>query len=342
MRAWKVISHEEIVLEEMKPKALSEGQVKVKLNYSLITHSDILAFESNIQPEPKIIGRLGVGMVSETHESVTNFVRGDRVLVSPYFVCKECFECENDNEHLCSNLKILSENTDGVLSDFVNITERQLIKLPENVSDNDAVFIEYVAHALNIFSKLKVQKGEHVVIVGANCEGMLCAHLALYYQAVPILIDTRADRLQKASEDGVYYAINSAEDDISSKILKATGGRMAEKAIITSYHDAHFLRVLKFVQKNARCVFGMLGKNEAAIDVSVPLKNFNVIIEKSLSVYGVPDGFRHLVSAINLLANKSVKIKNLITKEVGFSEVDKVIAELKKTQDRFVGAIVKF
>ncbi|MCL2255290.1 MAG: alcohol dehydrogenase catalytic domain-containing protein [Firmicutes bacterium] len=341
MKAWKVVSKEEMILNEIKSKPLGEGQVKVKLNYSLITHSDILAFESE-QTEPKGIGRLGVGMISETHESVTSFSRGDRVLISPYFVCKDCFECNNDNEHLCSNLKVLSENTDGVLSDFVNLSERQLVRLPENVSDNDAVFIEYIAHALNVFAKLKVKKGEHIVIVGANCEGIICAQLALYYQAVPILIDPRAERLKKASEDGVYYAINSVEDNVSAKILKSTGGRMAEYAIITSYHDAHFLRVLKYVQRGARCVFGSVGKSEEGGDVNIPSKNFNVIIEKSLSIHGVPDGFRSLVSAINLLANKSVNVKGIITKETTFQEVDKTIEELRETQDRFVGAVVKY
>ena len=342
MKAWKVLGKDEIVLEEMKPRVLLEGQVKVKLNYSLITHSDILIFEGATNEYPKIIGRLGVGIISEAHESVSNFSRGERVLISPYFICKECFECENGEEHLCVNMKVLSENIDGALSDFVNISERQLIRLPDNISDCDAIFIEYVAHALNVFARLKVKRGEHIVIVGANCEGILCAQLALYYQAVPILIDPRAERLKKASENGVYYAINSVEDDVSAKIMKATGGRMAEKAIITSYNDAHSLRTLKFVQSYGKCAFGSLSKSEKDKGASLTASNFNIIVEKALSVYGVPDGFRCLVSAINLLANKSVNVKGLIQKEVCFAETDKAIMDLKKTQDRYIGAIVKY
>ena len=51
----------------------------------------------------------------------------------------------------------------------------------------------------------------------------------------------------------------------------------------------------------------------------------NVILDKKLTVKGVADGIDEMSSAINLLANKIIKLDGIITEEVYFEDVPEMI-----------------
>lgn len=82
------------------------------------------------------------------------------------------------------------------------VPQSDLILLPPKVTPEEGVFIESVALAIAALDKLKLEKGEHIVIMGATGVGLILAQAALYYQAVPILVDLRRDRLELAERLG--------------------------------------------------------------------------------------------------------------------------------------------
>ena len=47
------------------------------------------------------------------------------------------------------------------------------------IPHNRVVFIEHIATAINTLSKLGVEKGEHIVIVGATVVGLILAQVSL-------------------------------------------------------------------------------------------------------------------------------------------------------------------
>ena len=55
--------------------------------------------------------------------------------------------------------------------------------------------------------------------------------------------------------------------------------------------------------------------------------DMNVILEKKLTVKGVADGIDEISSAINLLANKIIKIDGVITKSVYFEDVPEMMKD---------------
>ena len=256
MKAWRIFEPKKLEQVEIPHAPATGKNVKIKLSYSALSTSDRLVYTGQMTPKvyPLTIGRQGVGMVTEVGEEVTSFARGDRVVVDPYVFCEECGPCKDGRFNECMNPETYGVHEDGLLSDFAIVRYEDVFKLPERVKDTDAIFTGHVAFALNILSKLNLEKGEHLVIVGASVVGILLAQAAIYYQAVPILVDSRAERLKIAERLGVYYCINSVDEDVPKKIFSLTGGNMSETVCYLSYSDAPLSKSLELAKINGRVV----------------------------------------------------------------------------------------
>ena len=335
MKAWRIFEPGKLGLAELPSRAAEGRFVKVKIAYSALSETDRLIYAGKLSPGsfPLTLGRQAVGMVSETGLDVTNVVRGDRVVIDPYIYCGVCAPCKEGRGADCADLKMYGVQEDGFLSDFALVNADHLFKLPDRVKDTDAIFAGHIAAASNIASKLSLQKGEHLVIVGASVIGIILAQAALYYQAVPILVDTRQDRLDIAESLGVYYCVNSVNEDVQKKVFALTGGNMAETLC---YIDGSLARSLEFAAPNGRvAIFGWRGtKTELSAA-------FSPIFSKQLSVFGICNGAKLIPSAINMLANKAVTVAPMISKEADFLSVGELIAQQAEHPSLYIKALVK-
>jgi threonine dehydrogenase-like Zn-dependent dehydrogenase len=322
----------------MPGKTAEAKQVKVKLSYSATSHADKLILSGKTEPKikPVTLGREGVGMVTETGAEVTNVARGDRVVIDPYIFCDSCASCREGKSTSCLDLRAYGMHEDGFLSDFAIVNCGDVFKLPDRVRDDEAVFSSHVALALNIMSKLKPEKGEHIVIMGAGVVGIILAQVAIYYQAVPIVVDTRGDRLKIAEDLGVYYCINSVDEDVYKKIFSLTGGSMSETMCHFSYDDINLAQSLEFLAPGGRLAIAGLSDTKSEISGS-----FFQIFNHQLSVFGVSNGAKLIPAAINMLANKAVTPRPLISKEISFEEVGDTLADEIAHPQKYVKVLVK-
>ena len=162
-------------------------------------------------------GHSAVAFVSEADED-SGLKLGSRVVISPYITQKE---------HGIDVVKTMGVDIDGLLSDFVCLPYENVFALPDGVSDEDAMFAEYIAMGNNVFEALDCEKGDYVVIVGASTLGLIISQLALYYQIVPILIDMDAEKLALAQKWGVAYTLNPTFDNLERRVEEITGGAKA-------------------------------------------------------------------------------------------------------------------
>lgn len=336
MKAYRLYNQGDLRLEELPFQPVGKNCVKIKVLKSALTHADNLAYEGKLKVKyPVILGRHCVAMVSETGENVTNVVRGNRVALSPFTSCHDCEQCNQGKGENCEHKLEYGHGEDGFLRDFAVVHCDDLYKLPDRVSDSEAMFLEHIATAVNIIGKLNLEKGEHIVIAGATVTGIILAQAAIYYQAVPILLDVRQDRLDIAASLGVYYTVNTTESDAMKKIFSLTGGRMAETAAFMSAEIMPLTRAFGFCMPHGRVAI-CNGMNSAA-GLSADL---NEVVEKQLEVFGVSSMGRNMLSAINMLANKSVKVAPLISKEIAFSGIEDAFKEMEQLPDKYIKVLV--
>jgi len=338
MQAWKLKPNGKVGLEKSEAVAPPEGFVKIKASYSLLSNMDIKLFEGKANPSKTAItlGNNATGLVSEVGEGVTGLERGDRVVLDPFICCRNCEDFKDSKCRECPDLKMYGLAEDGFLSDFILVRSFDAYKLPEHVEDKDAVFAPHIAFAVNVINKLQLNKGEHIVIVGASVVGIILAQLALYYQAIPILVDTRSDRLNIAENLGVYYCINSVNEDVKKKIFTLTGGSLASTVVYFPNGDNIVSKCLDYTSNGGRvCIAEWSG-------IQTDLTGaFNAILSKQLTVFGVNNGAKLIPAAINMLANKTVSVEGIVSSIVPFSDVDKALLEESTHPNKNIKLLIK-
>lgn len=336
MIVWKIIKDGSIEKQDLGASQVKNNCVKVKLLSASLSASDKMAYNGNLAgvEYPIIPGRCGAGIVSEVDPSVNNFKRGDRVYLSSKVACNECYFCRTGRRSECAHLQTYGKDIDGVLSDFAIIPVETMYSLPDRISYNEAIFIEHVAIAINAINTLKVGKGDHFAIIGASALGLILAQVALYYQAVPMLIDNREERLEMAREFGIYYTINSAKEDVYKKVFSLTGGKMATRLAYTL--DANALPYDKMLSVvSAYGKVGLVGSDVELDKIQIDAK---AVVEKAITLYGINQTTDNITSAINMLASKDVKVDDFIT-EIPFSAVPEYLEKLKNGED-FIQLVV--
>lgn len=337
MKAWRVHSSGKIALDEMESQTVGADCVKLKVLTCGISGSDSAIYRGSKKSNlPVILGRQAVGFVSEIGSQVKTLQRGNRVVVFPYASCHKCEMCQAGKYSDCDEFKEYGVDEDGFMRDFAVVDSRDLYVLPDQVSDVEALFTEPIAAALHTVNKLKIEKGDTVVIVGATIIGLILAQVVMYYQAVPIVLDVRDDRLDIAKSLGVYYTVNTVTEDAAKKVLAITGAHMADSVAYLVSSKMPPQLCMDYSAPNT--AIALVGTEENAGSLEVDLLPF---LKKRMRMYAVADCGKYFSPAINLLVNKTVNVEPLISDEVNFQNFKKSFEEFVKTPDRFIKLVVK-
>jgi threonine dehydrogenase-like Zn-dependent dehydrogenase len=133
--------------------------------------------------ERTYLGHEQVGIVEEVGAGVENLKPGDRVTMQKYMACcdlKEidppCEFCREGLYCLCENYgepgpKIL-ENLGAGFGDYFLAPEKQLVKLPDEITDDQAVMIEAAAVSLHAVLRRPPRDGEKILVFGGGVIGL--------------------------------------------------------------------------------------------------------------------------------------------------------------------------
>lgn len=314
MKGW-ILSDDGSRIKETEAVRAENKEVKIKMITAIVPDS---------AGNGVIAGSDGVGMVTEVGDEVTSLKRGDRVLVRPVSACGACAKCRAGKRSECEKGVVYGKTADGTLRDFMIVPASDLILLPSQVDEETAVFTSLVATAIETFGRLNVEKGEHVVILGANAQGLIAAQVAIYYQAIPVLVDYREDLLDLGRKLGIYYTVNAVDADPVKKVFTITCGKMAENLIYNIGSGVALTRAFDYIGARGRTAF--VGEQSAKGEYNV---NMLDALRKDASVYTVSGGGENIYSAINMLVGKAVDVEPLIEKRVSFEEVGEAAEALR-------------
>jgi threonine dehydrogenase-like Zn-dependent dehydrogenase len=316
MKCWQLKAAGELKEADFGSLELAEGaeEVKVRVTKAVISSTDLSIFEGKQKDAyPVIPARAAAGLVSEANSEF--FKKGQRVFLSPYI----------DKED--GNFKIRGLDGDGFLTDYVILPETEVFTLPEGVTEESALFIEDIALALAVMEKLDVQKTEYLLIFGASALGGILGQLAIYYQAIPVLIDDDTERLARAEACGIYYTVNIKEDNLAQKIKEITGGQFAKHAALDTdtWSGTHSKEMFSLMKREGN--FCLMGYNRAGSRLNTDI---SPILKLELNLCGANNGAKEIDSAINMLAMKAVKVEGYIEKKADFNGAKEFFKELVK------------
>ena len=326
VKAWIIDKPESITLQEIKENQKSEGNAKIKITLASLSLSDAKVFKGDLtggMQYPFIPGRHAVGIISEIEENNSSgLLRGQRVVIDPNISCNNCYACKTHRPWECERNKIMGLSSEGLIRDFASVPLSNIYQIPQQISDIEAQFIEHTSIAVKTFNELKINEGEHIVIIGASVLGIIMAQLALYYQAVPIILDTHQDKLDIATNLGIYYTINTSVNDPNERIKQITGGRYCECSVFLANSNDKIQKAFDYASVGGRVA--IVGWEYVA---EIMNGNISGILSKQLTVTGISNGQKQIPAAINMLAKKAVDVSPFLTKEIKFDEVEQGLKE---------------
>ena len=322
MKAWQLNEAYQIEKISRHETASLDKEVKVRVTKALVSTDDVTLYNGEDKPVyPLIPGRFAIGTVVESEKNSYEIENNSRVYLDPITNCKNCYSCTIGQPNDCAKFIISGKNSPGFLKDFVVVPFQNVYQLPKNVSDNEALFIEYISLGISVIDKLQVQKGGHVAIIGGNVVGNIIAQLLVYYQAVPIIIDDNDTNLDCAKRSGIYYTLK-ADGKLEREVNELTGARMPPKVVYVTNCGINTEAALKISRANAIIAFA--GFNYTSLRV-----NFALAMQKQLHFYCITNGYGNVETSINLIANHAINLNNIPLTNAKFSEIPKVF----KTMD---------
>jgi threonine dehydrogenase-like Zn-dependent dehydrogenase len=165
---------------------------------------------------PTYLGHEVVGEVIEVGEDVQHLRIGDRVVLQYSPNCLStgaeplCYFCATGRYNLCERGELPAPSPlGGGWSEEMLLPEQQLFRVPESLSDEQAVMLEPTAVALHAILRRLPQPDEHVLVVGAGTIGLLTVMLlrALVPEAKISVLARYAFQIEQATRLGVEHII---------------------------------------------------------------------------------------------------------------------------------------
>jgi NADPH:quinone reductase-like Zn-dependent oxidoreductase len=217
-------------LEEVDDPSPGAGEVTIRVRASGLNHLDVDVREGVSRfpvAFPHVLGVELAGEIAEVGVGVDGWQEGDRV--NPYIMatCGECRYCMTGRESLCLSPGFISFSTGGGYAEMVAVKARQLIRVPDGVSFEQAAALQ-VAFATSwhmLFTRARLRAGETVMInsVGSGI-GSAAVQLARMAGAFVIGNASSDEKLARATELGMNIGINYKTENVVERVMEITDG----------------------------------------------------------------------------------------------------------------------
>jgi L-iditol 2-dehydrogenase len=192
-----------IEIREMELPVAGFGEIRVKIQKVGVCGSDVHFFKGHrLLEKPTLIGHEGLGIIDQIGEEVLRRKIGERVVIEPNIPCQKCKFCMAGRGNICINKRVIGVNENGCFAEYICIPEAFGWKIPDSVSDENALTIEPMAVAYSALFSAKTKPGNTIAVLGLGAIGLLLTHLALRLGYKVLVSELNPEKLKMATEMG--------------------------------------------------------------------------------------------------------------------------------------------
>lgn len=320
----------ELKLVEAPVRRPGEHEVLVRVRAASLNRRDILVKQGNypVRPGNSLVPLSdGAGEVVAVGPGVTRFHRGDRV-ATIFFQSWLRGRPAAD-----TTASALGGNLDGVLTQYVTLSEQGLVALPPSLSYEEAATLPCAGVTAwnGLVTRGQMQPGDYVLLEGTGGVSTFGLVLAAAAGAKPIITSSSDAKLKIAKAHGAFGTVNYKKNpDWEKAVLPLTGGRGVNEVLEVGGKDT-LPRALSILAPGAHVALigGLTG-----FGGTIPA---GILMQRNASVSGLYVGSRENFEALLAFIEKH-HVKPLIAKV--FDYADAPAAYDLMESDNFVGKIV--
>ncbi len=281
-----------------KPHKPDEAVVRVLKSGICNTDLEIARGYANFQGT---IGHEFVGVVEKAEDA--KHLVGKRVVGEINAGCGICEKCLFGDARHCADRTVLGiVGRDGAHAEFLTLPARNLLEVPDEISDEQAVFVEPLAAAFGITEQVFIEPDTKIAVIGDGKLGILCAQsLALKSENV-LLIGKHRGKLSLAGKRNIQTVLLES----ASK-----RHRSFDIAVEASGSESGFSTALDLLKPRGKLVL------KSTFHGTPKWEAWRVVVDE-ITIIGSRCG--RFQPALDILKAKQIDVESLISEEFSLTE----------------------
>ncbi len=284
------------------------GETLVKINLAGICGTDIEIL-SGYMSYQGIPGHEFVGVIKESQDS---HLIGKRVVGEINVGCGICELCKKGFERHCPYRTVLGIlRRDGAFAQYLSLPEKNLHVIPDQIRDEQAVFVEPLAAAFEIKEQISLKQESNIALVGDGRLAQLVA-LVLNLSCQNITCFGRhKNKLELLKNLGIKTKIGIDSDDNQKfdLVVEATGS------------NSGFTDSMKLIKPKGTVILKSTLASKTNLDLTSMVINEVSVIGSRCGPFG---------PAINALASGRISVDNLIDSTYSLEKFQDAFEQAKK------------
>jgi L-iditol 2-dehydrogenase len=305
-------------VEEVPIPEVADEEVLIKVAACGICGTDIKKiFHAYVEP-PQILGHELAGTVVGVGRGVTKWKPGDRVMSFHHIPCGKCFYCQKRLFSQCKQYKTTGLTggftpNGGGFGEYVKampwVAERGIVALPDDVSFEEATFIEPVNTIVKAVQKARVAAGETVLVIGCGPIGLQLLMVAKLEGVKLYTSDPIAERRAKSLSLGAIESFDPSSGKLVAEVKARTDGRGADAVLVAVAHPPVVVEALAAARPGGRVV--LFAANDPVTKLEFPAAAVGIDEKEIVGSYSAAVDIQE--AAAGLVLNKKLPVMDIVT-----------------------------
>ena len=277
---------------------MPKGEVLIQVRLAGICQTDLEILQGYSRYSG-IIGHEFVGVLVNGPKDL----RGKRDVAEINCVCGQCDMCLKGLADHCRRRTVVGiAGRNGAFADYVVVPERNCHVLPDNISNEEAVFVEPLAAAYQVLRQVPIERHMRCTVVGTGRLGLLMAQVLAQTGCRLQVVGRNPRTLEYCEKKGIQALhVDNALPKMDQDLIVECSGNESGLALS-----------LQMVRPRGVVVLKSTCAKPWSIDLSLAVVNEVTILGSRCGPF---------VEAINALARKQIDVLSMISRIVPLHKV---------------------
>lgn len=336
-------------LEKPAPKDPGPNGAIIKTTRALVCTSDTHTVAGAIGDRENLtLGHEAVGIVYKVGSEVVSVKEGDRVAVNAITPCYTCENCVRGYPSQCQQMLggwKFANIKDGVFAEYfhVNNAEPNLAKIPDNVSDDAAVYTsDMMSTGFMGAEHGNIPIGGTVAVFAQGPVGLMAtAGARMLGAGLIIAVESIPKRQELGKHFGADVIVDFKKSDPVQKIMELTEGRGVDTAIEALGSPMTLAACVRVTAPGG--TISNIGYHGEGENLQIPRQEWGVgMSDKTIRTGLCPGGRVRMSRLLRLLANGRIDPTPMTTHRFHLEQLPKAFEMMKNKDDGIIKPLIEF